>query len=55
MKMVVHEHVGVNGNAEFRCVLLQEIEQKLPVSRGEKNRLAVVTALNDVVRLTGKR
>ena len=51
MKVIFHQHIGVNGDVKLFGVVIQQIQQRLVVQPGSKNRLAVVTALDDVVRV----
>ncbi len=53
--MVGHQHVGVDRAAELRCILGQTLQVKYVVFVGEEAGVAVVTALDQVQRNTGKR
>jgi hypothetical protein len=54
MNVVGHEHVRVHGALVLRARRLEVFEEVSAVSGARKHRPAVVTALNDVLRLARK-
>jgi hypothetical protein len=55
MKVVVHQHIGVDGNTELAGVLLQQVQHHLVVARRHEDRLAVVAPLDDMVGVARER
>jgi hypothetical protein len=53
MKVVVHDHVGMDGHFESLRMLLPQRQQSLTVGIIADDRLAVIAALDDVVRVSG--
>jgi hypothetical protein len=51
MKMIAHEHIGMKGDVKLPRVLAKQSQHILVVSHRQKDHLAVVTALYDVVRV----
>jgi hypothetical protein len=51
--VVGHPHVGVNAQTVLERGLDQVIAEELIVRPGSKDRLAVIAALDDVLRLAG--
>ena len=54
MKMVAHQHIGMDSHVELSGVLQQQVQQGLVIRRRVKNGLAIIAALNDVVRIAGQ-
>jgi len=52
MEVVVHDHVGMDRHLEGPGMLMPEVQQALAVLVVAHNGLAVVAALDDVVRIT---
>ena len=52
--MVVHEHVGVHGDLRLRGLVAQRLQEGGAVFVVQHHRLAVVAALQDVVKTAGK-
>lgn len=52
--MVAHQPISLDRHAEFLRVVSQQVEQRLVVRGGRENRLPVVAALDDVVRVAGE-
>jgi hypothetical protein len=53
MKMVVHDHVSMDGHLESLRMLLPQCQQTLTVRVIAHDGLSVVATLNDVVRVSG--
>jgi hypothetical protein len=53
MKVVVHDHVSMDGHLESLRMLLPQRQQTLTVRIVAHDVLAVIAALNDVVRVSG--
>jgi hypothetical protein len=53
MKVVVHDHVGMDGHFESLRMLLPKRQQTLAVGIVAHDGLAVIAALDDVVRVSG--
>jgi hypothetical protein len=51
--MVVHDHVSMDGHLESLRMLLPQRQQTLTVRIVAHDVLAVIAALNDVVRVSG--
>ena len=51
MKVVVHDHVGMNGHLEGLCVFMPKRQQTLPVGIVTHDGLSVIATLNDMVRI----
>ena len=54
VEMVVHQHVGVDGHLKLARLLFEQGQHGLEVRPVHKDRLAVVAALDDVVRVAGQ-
>jgi len=52
MQVIWHQNIGMDGDMESPCGLTQPIQQGLIVAIIMKYQTTVVTALNDVMRLT---
>ncbi len=52
MQVIWHQDIGVDGDMKSPCGLTQPIQQGLIVAVIMKYQATVVTALNDVMRLT---
>ena len=55
VKVIAHQHIGMNGHAKRAGLLVQQIQKSLKVASGNKYRLPVIAALNDVMWVTGER
>ncbi len=53
MNVIRHPHIPMNRQAKPPCRLHQCIAKELIVRFGSENGLAVIAALDDVLRLTG--
>jgi hypothetical protein len=53
MKVVVHDDVSMNGHLESWRVLLPQRQQAFPVCIVAYDGLAVIAALDDMVRVAG--
>ena len=51
--MVRHPHIGVDREAVLELRLDQRVAKELIVRLGGKDRLAIIAALDDVLRLAG--
>jgi hypothetical protein len=53
--MIRHQHVGVYPAFAFSLGLSKTFQIKAVIIIGKKRRLAIVSALDDVMRMSGKR
>jgi hypothetical protein len=53
--MIRHQHVGVNPAFTFSLSLSKTFQKEEVIIIGKKRRLAIVSALDDVMRMSGKR
>ena len=52
--MVAHQPISLDRHAEFLRVVTQQVEQHPVIRRRREDGLAVVAALDDVVRVAGE-
>ena len=55
MQMVVHQDIGMDDHLMGLCTVSQQADETLPVGIIEHDGLAVVAALDDVVRMAGEQ
>jgi hypothetical protein len=55
MKVIAHQHIGVNGDIKLVGVFAQQIQQRLVICLGGKDRLPVIATLNHVVGVPRQR
>jgi hypothetical protein len=54
MDVIVHEHIGVDPAVLLVCVMTQQTQVGDAVAIREEHRLAIVAALDDMLRVSGR-